>query len=152
MVVPSPPIFDGRRPDNAAQPLALPRAALVFTVFPARGGVAQLKQAGLAPVTVLPVEQGKPVLLLYDTPDRLLSSTDLDGSALLDGYRALLSAPVSSPRLTLWRLATLDAAQLDRIFSGDPPPEHFGDLHPPDPDPLAALVTGGLGRSVPRAA
>ena len=111
--------------------------------------VAQLKQAGLAPVTVLPVEQGKPVLLLYDTPDRLLSITDLDGSALLDGYRALLSAPVSSPRLTLWRLATLDAAQLDRIFSGNPPPEQFGELLPPEPEPLAALVTGVLCRSVP---
>ena len=111
--------------------------------------VIQLEQAGLAPVTELPVEQGKPVLLLYDTPDRLLSSTDLDGSALLDGYRALLSAPVISPRLSLWRLATLDAAQLHRIFSGDPPTDHCVNLLPPDPDPLAALVTGVLCRSVP---
>ena len=57
----------------------------------------QLELAGLEPVTELPVEHEEPVLLLYDTPDRLLATTDLEGPALLDGYRALFAAPATSP-------------------------------------------------------
>ena len=111
--------------------------------------VVQLEQAGLEPVTELSVEQEEPVLLLYNTPDRLLATTDLEGSALLDGYRTLLEAPATSPRLTVWRLATLDAGQLGKILSGDPPPVFSADLPPPEPEPLAALVTAAVCRSVP---
>jgi len=111
--------------------------------------VVQLEQAGLEPVTELSVEQEEPVLLLYNTPDRLLATTDLEGSALLDGYRTLLEAPATSPRLTVWRLATLDAGQLGKILSGDPPPVFSPDLPPPEPEPLAALVTAAVCRSVP---
>ena len=111
--------------------------------------VVQLEHAGLEPVTELSVEQEEPVLLLYNTPDRLLATTDLEGSALLDGYRTLLAAPATSPRLTVWRLAALDAGQLGKILSGDPPPEFSADLPPPEPEPLAALVTAAVCRSVP---
>ena len=111
--------------------------------------VVQLVHAGLEPVTELPVEQEEPVLLLYNTPDRLLATTDLEGSALLDGFRTLLAAPATSPRLTLWRLAALDAGQLGKLLSGDPPPEFSADLPPPEPEPLAALVTAAVCRSVP---
>ena len=111
--------------------------------------VVQLEQACLEPVTELPVEQEEPVLLLYNTPDRLLDTTDLEGSDLLDGYRTLLAAPVTSPRLTVWRLAALDAEQLVKILSGDPPPDFSADLPPPEPEPLAALVTAAVCRSVP---
>ena len=108
----------------------------------------QLELAGLEPVTELPVEHEEPVLLLYDTPDRLLATTDLEGPALLDGYRALFAAPATSPRLTVWRLAALDAGQLGKILSGDLPPEFSADLPPPPPEPLAALVTAAVCRSV----
>ena len=111
--------------------------------------VVQLEQAGLEPLTELSVEQQEPVLLLYNTPDRLLATTDLEGSALLDGYRSLLEAPATSPRLTVWRLAALDAGQLGKILSGDPPPDFSADLPPPEPEPLAALVTTAVCRSVP---
>ena len=111
--------------------------------------VVQLEQAGLEPVTELPVEQEKPVLLLYNTPDQLLDTTDLEVSDLLDGYRTLLAAPATSPRLTVWRLAALDAGQLGKILSGDPPPDFSADLPPPEPEPLAALVTAAVCRSVP---
>jgi hypothetical protein len=111
--------------------------------------VVQLEQAGLEPVTELPVEHEDPVLLLYNTPDRLLATTDLEGAALLDGYRTLLEAPATSPRLTVWRLAALDAGQLGKILSGDPPPDFSADLPPPEPEPLAALVTTAVCRSVP---
>ena len=111
--------------------------------------VVQLEQAGLEPVTELSVEQEEPVLLLYNTPDRLLATTDLESSALLDGYRTLLEAPATSPRLTVWRLAALDAGQLGKILSGDPPPVFSADLPPPEPEPLAALVTAAVCRSVP---
>ncbi len=111
--------------------------------------VVQLEQAGLEPVTELPVEQEKPVLLLYNTPDQLLATTDLEGSDLLDGYRTLLAAPATSPRLTVWRLAALDAEQLVKILSGDPPPDFSAHLPPPEPEPLAALVTAAVCRSVP---
>ncbi|MCT0225747.1 hypothetical protein [Synechococcus sp. CS-1328] len=138
-----------RRPDNAGHPL-LCHVPHWFSPFPLPElAVAQLEQAGLEPVAELPVEPEEPLLLLYDTPDRLLASTDLDGLALLDGYRALLAAPATSPRLTLWRLAALDAEPLGKILSGDPPPELSADLALPDPEPLAALVTGALCRSVP---
>ena len=109
----------------------------------------QLEQAGLEPVTELSEEQEEPVLLLYDPPDRLLATTDLEGSALLDGYRTLLAAPATSPRLTVWRLAALDAGQLGKILSGDSPPGLSADLSPPEPEPLAALVTAAVCRSVP---
>jgi len=111
--------------------------------------VVQLEQAGLEPLTELSVEQEEPVLLLYNTPDRLLATTDLEGSALLDGYRTLLEAPATSPRLTMWRLAALDAGQLGKILSGDPPPDFSADLPPPEPEPLAALVTAAVCRSEP---
>jgi hypothetical protein len=111
--------------------------------------VVQLEQAGLEPLTELSVEQEEPVLLLYNTPDRLLATTDLEGSALLDGYRTLLEAPATSPRLTVWRLAALDAGQLGKILSGDPPPDFSANLPPPEPEPLAALVTAAVCRSVP---
>jgi len=134
---------------NASHPL-LCHVPHWFSPFPlAEGVVAQLEQAGLEPVTVLLVEQQEPLLLLYDTPDRLFASTDLNGPALLDGYRSLLAAPATSPRLSVWRLADLDAEQLGKILSGDPPPERSAERPPPDPEPLAALVTGALCRSVP---
>ncbi len=109
----------------------------------------QLAQAGLEPVMELPVEQQEPVLLLYDTPHQLLATTDLEGSALVNGYESLLAAPASSPRLAMWRLSALDAEQLGQILSGNPPPELSSDLPPPEPEPLAALVTVALCRSVP---
>ena len=109
----------------------------------------QLQQAGVEAAMALPVEEDEPVLLLYDTPDRLLAHTDLDGIGLLERYGALLAAPASSPRLALWRLAVLDAEELGMVHRGDFSPEFTVDLAPPDPDPLAALVSGALCRSVP---
>jgi hypothetical protein len=111
--------------------------------------VAQLEQAGLRHMTELPVEQHEPVLLLYDTPDRLLATTDLEGSALLDGYGSLLAAPATSPRLAMWRLAALDGEYLDNLLSIDHQPELSADLSAPDPQPLTALVTVAVCRSVP---
>ena len=108
----------------------------------------QLEQAGLESVTELSVQHEEPVLLLYNTPDRLFATTALEGPALLDGYRTLLAAPATSPRLAVWRLAALDAGQLGKILSGDPPPEFSADLPPPSPEPLAALVTAAVCRSV----
>jgi len=100
-------------------------------------------------MTQLPVEQQEPVLLLYDTPDRLLATTDLEGSALLDGYGSLLAAPATSPRLAMWRLAALDGEHLDNLLSIDHQPKLSADLSAPDPQPLAALVTVAVCRSVP---
>ena len=112
---------------------------------------AQLERAGVEPVRGLPLEEGEPVLLLYDPPDRLLASSDLDGPGLLEGYRALLAAPANAPRLTVWRLAALDAEELGRVVCGDMLRERSIDFAPPEPepDPLAALVSVALCRSVP---
>ena len=110
---------------------------------------AQLERAGVEPVRGLPVEEGEPVLLLYDPPDRLLASSDLDGPGLLEGYRVLLAAPANAPRLTVWRLAALDAEELGRVVCGDMLRERSIDFAPPEPDPLAALVSVALCRSVP---
>ena len=109
----------------------------------------QLERAGVEPVSGLPVEEGEPVLLLYDPPDLLLASPDLDGPGLLEGYRKLLAAPANSPRLTLWRLAGLDAEELGIVVCGDLALERSFDFAPPEPDPLAALVSVALCRSVP---
>lgn len=109
----------------------------------------QLEWAGVEPVSGLPVEEGEPVLLLYDPPDLLLASPDLDGPGLLEGYRELLAAPANSPRLTLWRLAGLDAEELGIVVCGDLALERSFDFAPPEPDPLAALVSVALCRSVP---
>jgi len=135
--------------DNAVDPLhfTVPHWFSPFSL--PEMALAQLQQAGVEAAMALPVKEDEPVLLLYDTPDRLLAHTDLDGIGLLEGYGVLLAAPANSPRLALWRLAALDAEELGMVLCGDFLPEFNVNLAPPNPDPLAALVSGALCRSVP---
>ncbi|MFM7675131.1 MAG: hypothetical protein ACKO5F_06015, partial [Synechococcus sp.] len=124
-----------------------------YSTFPLPERVlAQLDQAGLHRLQEPPREGEEPVLLLYDTPDRLLEGTELDASNLLQGYRALLAAPVSSPRLALWRLHGVDTFHPDLlrdVLSGTTPSEGTEPARPPKPNALTALVTTAICRNLP---
>ncbi|MFY8150433.1 MAG: hypothetical protein ACOVNL_14605 [Prochlorococcaceae cyanobacterium] len=122
-----------------------------FSPFPLPGwAVTHLEQKGLDRLpSELPGELQEPVLLLYDTPDRILSTSSISEMALLAGYTALLEFPLGSPRLAVWRMQHLSAQALEDCLSGSSPLDCIAQVPWPVSDPLTALVTGSICRAVP---
>ena len=89
----------------------------------------------------MPCEPNEPLpedaVVFYVPPDQLLAAGSLDPEAILDGYQQLLGLEHPHRLISTWRLAALT----DAAIQDGPELNAAGDLQPPQPEPLTAVVT-----------
>jgi hypothetical protein len=89
----------------------------------------------------MPCEPDQPLpedaVVLYAPPDQLLAAGSLDPEAILEGYQQLLGLEHPHRLISTWRLAALTDAAIEHGLEQ----KAAGDLQPPQPEPLTAVVT-----------